>query len=196
MYKYGTALELNRARGKEPIAKLVAATTPAEPKTQMNLAKEDGKAFRGDKARKLSKTRLAEKAATAIHQQRPEKITLTSGQRLGWWVLIGLNAIGDIIDIANLLINLGLPIGAGTIPTVITDAALLVINLIFIGANPKQKKLTKGSPWWWVFKRIGIDQIPYLEAVYFRTWGVIKLYKQRKKAAEEGLKQEELNTIG
>jgi hypothetical protein len=190
MYRYDTDLELNRARGKEPVAKLVATATPAEPRMQTNLIKGGGKGFQGVKARKLSKTRLAERAAATIRGSRPEKITLTGSQRLGWWTLIGLNVIGDIIDVV------GLFFGPGTVVTVVADVILLAINLVFIGSNPKTKKLIKGSPYKWILKRIGIDQVPFLEVVYFRSWGVIKLYKQRKKAAEEGLKQEELNTIG
>ena len=82
----------------------------------------------------------------------------------------------------------GIAIGPGTAVSATFDVILFGLNTYFIGMDPKQKKAMKGKgPVMWFLKRVGVEQIPIFEIFYLRSYAMYKLYKQRVKAANEGI---------
>lgn len=184
MFVAESALELNRLRNKQPVATLAASATAtmpraAAPKAPTNVgksAKKDG--FNTQSSAALQKTRKG--AATAAPQT--EKVEFTESERTTWKALIALNAIGDVADIV------GIVPGPGTAISGTFDVILFLLNMHYIGMDPKQKKAMKGKgSVMWFLKRVGIEQIPGVEILYLRSFAMYRLYKQRVKAANEGI---------
>lgn len=183
MFVAQSALELNRLRNKQPVATLAASATAtmpraATPKAPTNVGKYAKKyGFDTQSSATLQKTRKR-----AITTPKAETVEFSQSERSTWKMLIALNAIGDVGDIA------GLFVGPGTVVSVTFDVILLALNMHYIGMNPKQKKAMKGKgPTMWVLKRIGVEQIPGLEVLYLRSVAIYRLYKQRIKASNEGI---------
>lgn len=182
-FDYRTAYELNKIRKGAPSA-ILAASTAAIP--MIAPQKPAAAAFEAKRANQLAKQRrLGQVSQEAASQQR-EKVEFEGIEKLAWQGTIFLNALGDIVDIA------GFFVGIGTAITMAVDAFLLIVNLAVVGFNSKQKLVTKGNPVWWVLKAMGKEQIPVFEVVYFRSYRLYKLYKNRIKAAEEGIISEEV----
>jgi len=184
MFVAQSALELNRLRNKQPVATLTASATAtmpraATPKAPTNVGKYAKKyGFDTQSSAALQKTR--KRAATTT--PKAETVEFSQSERSTWRTLIALNAIGDVADVA------GIFVGPGTAVSLTFDAILFLLNMHYIGMNPKQKKAIKGKgSTMWFLKRIGIEQIPIVEILYFRSYGIYRLYKQRIKAANEGI---------
>jgi len=178
MFVAQSALELNRLRNKQPVATLAASATATMPRAVAPRKSASARKFDTQSSAALQKTR--KRAVAAMPQAGI--VEFSKSERSTWKMLIALNAIGDVGDIA------GLFVGPGTVVSVTFDVILLALNMHYIGMNPKQKKAMKGKgPTMWVLKRIGIEQIPGLEVLYLRSVAIYRLYKQRIKAANEGI---------
>jgi hypothetical protein len=152
------------------------AATPKAPTNVGKYAKKYG--FDTQSSAALQKTR--KRTATAAPQA--EKIEFTESERTTWKTLIALNAIGDVADVA------GIFVGPGTAVSATFDVILFLLNMHYIGMNPKQKRAMKGKgSVMWFLKRVGVEQIPGFEIFYLRSFAMYRLYKQRIKAANEGI---------
>jgi len=178
MFVAQSALELNRLRNKQPVATLAASATATMPRAATPKAPTNVGKFDTQSSAALQKTR--KRTATAAPQT--EKIEFTESERTTWKALIALNAIGDVADVA------GIFVGPGTAVSATFDVILFLLNMHYIGMNPKQKRAMKGKgSVMWFLKRVGVEQIPGIEIFYLRSFSMYRLYKQRIKAANEGI---------
>ncbi len=178
MFVAQSALELNRLRNKQPVATLAASATATMPRVVAPRKSASAGKFDTQSSAALQKTR--KRVATAT--PKAETVEFSQSERTTWKALIALNAVGDAMDIA------GIAIGPGTAVSATFDVILFGLNTYFIGMDPKQKKAMKGKgPVMWFLKRVGVEQIPIFEIFYLRSYAMYKLYKQRVKAANEGI---------
>jgi hypothetical protein len=186
MYNVHTALELSRARNKAPAATLVASATTAvarkaavPKKAPTNVGKYEKKyGFDTKSSAELAKQQKI--SIDAIPQQ--EKVEFGGMARAGYASLIGLNAIGDVLDLSIFLFGVGEGI------SLVYDQCLLPINIYFLGMNPKNNKAANSKLLKKVLIRfLGIENIPGVSIFYLRTVFAIKVYRQRARAAEQGV---------
>ena len=178
MFVAQSALELNRLRNKQPVAVLTASATATMPRAVAPRRSASAGKFDTQSSAALQKTRKR----TATTTPQAETIEFDQSKRTTWKALIALNAVGDAMDIA------GIAVGPGTAVSATFDVILFLLNMYFIGMDPKQKKAMKGKgPIMWFLKRVGVEQIPILEIGYLRSVAMYRLYKQRVKAANEGI---------
>lgn len=168
------SLELERSRNKKIAA---SSAVPTISPTQRVSPRTDLESFA-----KLKKAQVkSERLAQAVIKKK-EKIEFGTFAKIGYIILIVLNIIGDILDYAIL---------AGGVTEGISlayDTVLFPINLYVLGINPKSaqaagKKKLKG----FLVRFAGIENIPIVSMFYLRTVYVVRAYRERSRAATEGI---------
>ena len=206
MFRVEKALELNRLRNKQTTASLVVAPAIAAKiakplvKTAAKVAKKGAKktartSFKMKKKAMLErvKKKAIEKGKElTISAPKQEKVEFGQLARMGYWALIALNIIGDLLDFA-IIFGIFLA-GATEIISFIYDACFLMwINIYFLGVNPKQRKSAGQKVLGKVLLRFAvIENVPIASIFYLRSVFVIKAYRQRVRAAEEGIPPQEI----
>ena len=183
-YNAGLALELERSRNRKPVtASLVASSATATVNNPPPITPVKDTAQRAANLKKAQS--LQERAAAIAKSARREKVEFTPAAKAGYILLIILNIIGDLLDFGLLVAVVG------EAATVIYDAILLPINIYFLGLNPKANKVAGKKQLGGVLIRfLGVENVPILEMFYLRSVYVVRSYRARVKAAEEGIPKE------
>lgn len=179
-FNIGSALELNRTRYQKPVATLAASATSVAAGKYTKKFRSKIKPLKPSfDARKEGALNQAQNELEILQAKEiSEPIEFGPAARVGFQLLILINAIGDILDLAILF---G---GVTEILSLVTDVTLAPINLYFLGLSPKQQKLDKQALRKVMIRFVGVENIPIVSIFYLRTRYVYKVYQARKRAAE------------
>jgi len=185
MYNVHTALELSRVRNKAPVATLTASATAVARKASVpkRTPTNVGKYKKGFKFNTRSSAELTKRQRPVIDTiPQREKIEFGGMERIGYLSLIGMNTVGDLLDLSIFLFGIGEGI------SLVYDQSLLPFNIYFLGMNPKNNKAANSKLLKKVLVRfLGVENIPGISIFYLRTVFAVRIYRQRARAAKEGV---------